>query len=251
MQLHLQGWKFIPTWVGPQAPCTSFADVPVDYWSAAWIKQLAAEGITGGCGNGNYCPEQAVTRAQMAVFLTRTLACLSPNGTNGRHPASGRNHGAKMKRTFLLILMIALLAACTPATAYPNEGYPPANQPVTSGETPMPSEDSFLPQPSDSDLTRGEVLLDSSSLSTLESYPLQFMLTVKGNLPTPCHQLRVAVGQPDADRKINVDVYSVAKPDEICAQMVEPFEVHVPLGSFPTGHYFLFVNGTQVAKFES
>lgn len=52
---------------------TGFADVPVDYWSAAWIKQLAAEGITGGCGNGNYCPEQAVTRAQMAVFLTRTF----------------------------------------------------------------------------------------------------------------------------------------------------------------------------------
>ncbi len=73
VQLHLQGWKFIPTWVGPQAPCTGFADVPVDYWSAAWIKQLAAEGITGGCGNGNYCPEQAVTRAQMAVFLTRTF----------------------------------------------------------------------------------------------------------------------------------------------------------------------------------
>ena len=78
MQLHLQGWKFIPTWVGPQAPCTSFADVPVDYWSAAWIKQLAAEDITGGCGNGNYCPEQVVTRAQMAVFLTRTFSLPLP-----------------------------------------------------------------------------------------------------------------------------------------------------------------------------
>ncbi|MFZ5880106.1 MAG: S-layer homology domain-containing protein [Chloroflexota bacterium] len=48
---------------------TGFADVPVDYWAAAWIKQLAVEGITGGCGGGNYCPSQAVTRAQMAVFL--------------------------------------------------------------------------------------------------------------------------------------------------------------------------------------
>lgn len=156
-----------------------------------------------------------------------------------------------MKRTLLFTLLIVLLAACTPATAYPNEGYPPANQPVTSGDTPIPSDNNFLPQPSDSDLTRGEVLLDSSSLSTLESYPLQFILTLKGNLPTPCHQLRVAVGQPDADRKINVDVYSVAKPDQICAQMVKPFEVNVPLGSFPAGHYFLFVNGNQIAEFES
>ncbi|PKN95171.1 MAG: hypothetical protein CVU44_00375 [Chloroflexi bacterium HGW-Chloroflexi-6] len=52
---------------------TGFGDVAADYWAAAWIKQLAAEGITGGCGAGNYCPEQPVTRAQMAVFLVRTF----------------------------------------------------------------------------------------------------------------------------------------------------------------------------------
>jgi hypothetical protein len=50
-----------------------FADVPTNYWSAAWIEQLAAEGITGGCGNGNYCPNTIVTRAQMAVFLVTTF----------------------------------------------------------------------------------------------------------------------------------------------------------------------------------
>ena len=50
---------------------TGFNDVPADHWAAAWIKQLALDGITTGCGNGNYCPEQAVTRAQMAVFLLR------------------------------------------------------------------------------------------------------------------------------------------------------------------------------------
>jgi hypothetical protein len=52
---------------------TGFGDVPTDYWAAAWIKQLVAEAITAGCGNGNYCPEQPVTRAQMAVFLVRTF----------------------------------------------------------------------------------------------------------------------------------------------------------------------------------
>jgi hypothetical protein len=50
-----------------------FADVPTNYWSAAWIEQLAAEGITGGCGNGTYCPNMVVTRAQMAVFLVTTF----------------------------------------------------------------------------------------------------------------------------------------------------------------------------------
>jgi hypothetical protein len=51
---------------------TGFGDVPPDYWAASWIKQLAAEGITSGCGNGNYCPEDPVTRSQMAVFLLRS-----------------------------------------------------------------------------------------------------------------------------------------------------------------------------------
>ncbi|MBI3172811.1 MAG: S-layer homology domain-containing protein, partial [Chloroflexi bacterium] len=52
---------------------TGFADVPTTYWAAAWIKQLAAEGVTGGCGGGNFCPATSVTRDQMAVFLVRTF----------------------------------------------------------------------------------------------------------------------------------------------------------------------------------
>jgi hypothetical protein len=40
---------------------------------ADWIEQLAAEGITGGCGNGNYCPQNPSSRGQMAVFLVKTF----------------------------------------------------------------------------------------------------------------------------------------------------------------------------------
>jgi len=50
-----------------------FDDVNFNYWAVHWIEQLAAEGITVGCGGGNYCPEDPVTRAQMAVFLVRTF----------------------------------------------------------------------------------------------------------------------------------------------------------------------------------
>jgi hypothetical protein len=54
-------------------PCTGvFGDVQCPSTFAAWIEQLAAEGITGGCGSGNYCPGNPVTRAQMAVFLLKT-----------------------------------------------------------------------------------------------------------------------------------------------------------------------------------
>ena len=50
-----------------------FADAPLESFAVAWIEQLAVEGITSGCGNGNYCPDNPVTRAQMAVFLVRTF----------------------------------------------------------------------------------------------------------------------------------------------------------------------------------
>ena len=56
----------------PAASGTMFADVPSSYWAAAWIEQLAREGITSGCGGGNYCPDSLVTRAQMAVFLLKS-----------------------------------------------------------------------------------------------------------------------------------------------------------------------------------
>ena len=51
----------------------TFADVPTDYWAYTFIETLVANGITSGCGGGNYCPEAPVTRAQMAVFLERSM----------------------------------------------------------------------------------------------------------------------------------------------------------------------------------
>ena len=53
-------------------PCVgTFPDVPCSSTFAPWIEALAASGITGGCGGGLYCPTNAVTRQQMAVFLLK------------------------------------------------------------------------------------------------------------------------------------------------------------------------------------
>jgi hypothetical protein len=60
----------------PPAPSgQAFADVPPSHPLARWISALAAEGITGGCASNpaRYCPDQPVTRAQMAVFLVRAF----------------------------------------------------------------------------------------------------------------------------------------------------------------------------------
>jgi len=57
----------------PPATGTVFTDVPSNSFAAAYIEALAAAHVTGGCGGGNYCPSSPVSRAQMSVFLLRTL----------------------------------------------------------------------------------------------------------------------------------------------------------------------------------
>jgi hypothetical protein len=57
--------------------CTGlFLDVectPTPAFAVNWIEQLFNEGVTGGCGGGNYCPSNPVSRGQMAVFLVKTF----------------------------------------------------------------------------------------------------------------------------------------------------------------------------------
>ena len=56
----------------PTATGTMFADVPSTHWAAAWIEKLAVDGISTGCGGGNFCPNSNVTRAEMAIFLLKS-----------------------------------------------------------------------------------------------------------------------------------------------------------------------------------
>ena len=147
-----------------------------------------------------------------------------------------------MKRTyFFIITLILILSACAPAM----------DEPVSSDTPSEPQPGDYIPRPSDSALTRGTVFLEGTDLLTMESFPLQFSLSLRGSLPTPCHQLRVAVSAPDPENKILVDVYSVTSPDLICIQVLEEFSVNIPLGSFPTGTYTLWINGEQIAEFQS
>ena len=56
---------------------TTFLDVPSDHFAHTFIEQLSAAGITGGCTTGgprpSYCPEDSITRGQMAVFIEAAL----------------------------------------------------------------------------------------------------------------------------------------------------------------------------------
>ena len=50
-----------------------FTDVSFDRWSCKYVKELVELGITTGYGDGRFGPDDYVTRAQMAVFLSRAF----------------------------------------------------------------------------------------------------------------------------------------------------------------------------------
>jgi hypothetical protein len=82
----------VSTYTPTPAPGQTFADVPPDHWAYDWIEALAADGITSGCGTDPlvYCPDDPVTRAQMAVFLLKGMNAggYTPPAPDGSHPFS-------------------------------------------------------------------------------------------------------------------------------------------------------------------
>ena len=71
MAVFLMKGKLGATNLAPPATGTVFNDVHIGDFAADWIEKLAGFQVTAGCGNGNYCPNDPVTRAQMAVFLLK------------------------------------------------------------------------------------------------------------------------------------------------------------------------------------
>jgi len=172
------------------------------------------------------------------------------------------------RKLTLPIILVTLLAACSgelpvDPTTPPEPDQPVQETPVgTIGTTPImveppeqgaprPINSEYLPQRDDGKLTRGNVYIDRSELLIMESYPVQIALVLQGSLPTPCNQLRVIAKPPDEQNRIQVEVYSVIDPGQVCVQVLEPFETNIGLGSFPTGHYTLWVNAEQVGEFDS
>lgn len=130
--------------------------------------------------------------------------------------------------------------------AYPDPGS------VGTG-TPVIPPSGYEPQPGDATLKRDKVFLDleNSSLLVMESYPIQVSATLNGSLSDPCHQLRVVVTPANEQNHIEIEVYSVYDPNEICITVIQPFNVNIPLGSFVDGQYNVYVNGELLGEFDA
>ncbi|HAE60712.1 MAG TPA: hypothetical protein DCG54_14715 [Anaerolineae bacterium] len=164
--------------------------------------------------------------------------------------------------SILLLTFTIALSACQPAPAnLPEPENPdsieaspviPPDTSVDSDSTPeQPEESQYAPRPGDEKLQAGNIYINNRELLTLESYPLQFNLYVSGDLPDPCHGLRFKVDPPDENGRIQVQLYSLSNPDTMCIQVIQPFDLNIPLGSFPAGEYELYLNGEKIADFQA
>jgi hypothetical protein len=141
-------------------------------------------------------------------------------------------------RILSFALAILLLASCAPKAAA---------TPVFQGDNP------YTPQPGDSELMTGDITVDSSSVALAKSQPPQVMVNFAYFQPTPCYQLRVEVSGPDDQNQISLKAYAVAENDKPCNLMAlaTPLDASLNLGSFPSGHYIVALNGDQIGEFDS
>lgn len=161
-----------------------------------------------------------------------------------------------MKKTpliYLLVTILILTACAVPATSEPGNS---ADTPVT--DLPIfvdPTKEQIImpndPILNDGNLSREGIFIDEMGLLIRESFPPQIALTFSGNLPTPCHQIRSVVSDPDAENKINIEVYTLVDPNIMCTQVLKPFTESIELGTFPSGHYSVWVNGQLAGEFDS
>jgi hypothetical protein len=65
--------KHGPAYTPPPPRGIIFLDVPASAPFAAWIEQLWAEGISGGCGAGKFCPAEKLNRTSLAVLMLKAI----------------------------------------------------------------------------------------------------------------------------------------------------------------------------------
>jgi S-layer homology domain len=137
-----------------------FNDVPASSPFCPFIEELSRRGITGGCGGGNFCPGDPVTRQQMAVFLIKALASEDvhlvgatgePPFQNGWHnfdPSTNSTAGFFKDALGIVHLQGIILSPNNGATAFTlPQGYRPAKRillPI-AGDGPIAANLAILP----------------------------------------------------------------------------------------------------------
>jgi len=107
-----------------------FTDVPANHIFFRFIQKLFEMRITAGCSATQFCPDQPVTRAQMAVFIVRAAEGLTPDDPvpSRLTPFFADVPENNIFFTYIQMLkQLAVTAGCTASDYCPND-------PVTRGQ---------------------------------------------------------------------------------------------------------------------
>jgi len=144
----------------------------------------------------------------------------------------------------ILTITAVLITACSPV------GGGDPNEPIaaTFGQG-QPTQGGA--EPPTGDMVHGPVFINDVKLLIMESYPIQVMLNISGELPTPCNIFQADVSEPDEDNEIHVEVYSLVAEGDVCIEVIQPFSenVSIPMAGKPDGVYTVWVNGEKVGEF--
>lgn len=142
-------------------------------------------------------------------------------------------------------ILVAALAGCSLL--------PPSGSSPSQASTPSIPPTGYEPQEDDIKLQRDQVFLDMQDSNVLirESMPAQVSMVLNGNLPDPCHELRVVVMPINEQNEVKLEVYSIYDPQVNCITMIKPFTATIPLGSYAGGHFTVFVNDQLVGEFDA
>jgi len=165
-----------------------------------------------------------------------------------------------MRRHLVILALAAVAVACASpevigdgGDAAPTTSIDP-DQPVDSGgDEPIvePGEVGSIPEPRppiDGNVD-GEAWVTGADVRIMESFPVQIMLDVTGEKPTPCHEIFWTVD--DDGEVIEIEMISQVAAEHVCAEVVEPFTIAVPLGSWAGESREIELNGEIVGSFET
>ena len=144
----------------------------------------------------------------------------------------------------------------TSASATARSSAPPSPVAATPGKPGsdfglIPPSQPYASQPGDAQLQRGRFFVDRAQIVVAESFPPQYILSLSGSLPTPCHMFRLTVSVRAADHRVLVNAYSLVDPQAVCVQVLQPVSVNMPLGRLPQGKFEVWVNDQPVGEVEA
>lgn len=90
------------------------------------------------------------------------------------------------------------------------------------------------------------VTIETVEVQLAESFPVQMFVEVSGYLPDPCWEPVEPVVEQDGQR-FNIEIVAEREADQMCPQVIEPYEKTISFGAMDPGQYLVSVNGVEQA----